>query len=240
MQPIDLNLVKGDLFQVVFLAAFFAFFLKSKSTEILLQMIIMGGIAWVAYGYLQTKSDERKDTIKDTYAHFDKIAAERKETNLDIYNISHFPKKGLTYLQKNQILVDIALDLALLKMFDRAKYGDMLVLMNQYQKTYIYILTERYYFESYFPTFLDLGEQILELMYGIYFVVPSFALKHVYNVIPYEIVEKNVNRFTVLRRKMIEILESFGKKQLKVNYIAESLPKPDDKSFDEIKIRQLP
>jgi hypothetical protein len=240
MVGIDLNLIKDDLFPIVFFSAVFAFFLKSKSTEILLQMIVMGGIAWVAYGYLQNKSDSIKNSLNDTYAKLDKISAQRKETNLDIYNISRFPKKGLQYLYKNQVLVDIVLDLALLKMFDRAKYGDMLILMNQYQKTYIYILTERYYFESYYPTFIDLGDQILELMYGIYFVMPSFPLKHVYNVVPYEIIENNINRFTVLRRKMIEILESFGKKQLGVKYIPESVPKPDDKSFDEIKLRQLP
>ena len=125
-------------------------------------------------------------------------------------------------------------------MFDRGKYGDLLVLMNQFQKTYIYILTERYYFDSYFKTFIDIGDQILELMYGMYFVMPSSAMKHVYDVIPYELIEKNIERFTVLKRKMIKILESFGKKQLGIQYIPENLPKPNDKIFDEIKTRTLP
>lgn len=235
-------LVQNDIFPVILFVATLAFLLKGNSSEALLQIIILGGISWVAYGYLQVKSDAVKDTVKDTYAHLEKAVADREETNLDIYNISKFPKKGLTYLQKNQIMVDIALDLALLKMFDRAKYGDMLVLMNQLQKTYIYILSERYYFESYFPTFMDIGDQILELMYGIYFVMPSSALRHVYNVIPYEIIEKNITRFTNLRRKMTEILESFGKKQLKVKYIPETIPKAGggNETFDEIKLRQLP
>ena len=237
---IDLMLVQDNVFPIILFVATLVFLLKGNSSETLLQIIILGGIVWVAYGYLQVKSDTAKDTIKDTYAHLDKIAAERAETNLDIYNIGRFPKKGLKYLQKNQIMIDIALDLALLKMFDRAKYGDMLVLMNQLQKTYIYILSERYYFQSYFPTFMDIGDQILELMYGIYFVMPSSAMKHVYNVIPYEIIEKNITRFTNLRRKMTEILESFGKKQLQIKYIPETIPKADDNSFDEIKLRQLP
>jgi hypothetical protein len=237
---LDLTLIKGDLFPIIFGGATIAYLLHGNSTEILLQIIILGGIAWFAYGYLQERSDTAKKSIINTYSHFDKIGAGRAETNLDIFNIGAFPKKGFTYLQKNQVLIDIALDLALLKMFDRAKYGDFLVLMNQFQKTYIYILVERYYFESYFSTFLDIGDQILELMYSMYFVMPSSGLKHVYNVIPSALIEYNINRFTVLRRKMIEILESFGKKQLGVQYITESLPKPSDKPFDPIKVRMLP
>jgi hypothetical protein len=34
---------------------------------------------------------------------------------------------------------------------------------------------------------------------------------------------------------MLSILESFARKQLNVKYIPESLPKPDNKSFDFIK-----
>jgi hypothetical protein len=187
---LDLTLIKKDAFILIFFGATIAYILRGNTTEILLQIIILGGIAWIGYGYLQSKSETIKNTTLDTFAHLDKIGKERSETQLEIYNISKFPKKGFLYLQKNQILIDIALDIALLKMFDRAKYGDLLVLMNQYQKTYIYILSERYYFESYYQTFIDIGDQILELMYSMYFVMPSSAMKHVYNVVPYELIEK--------------------------------------------------
>jgi hypothetical protein len=237
---LDLTLIKQDVFVLLFFGATIAYLLRGNTTEILLQIIILAGIAWIAYGYLQNKSTATQNTIADSFSQLNKIGKERAETNLEINNISHFPKKGFIYLQKNQILMDIANDIALLKMFDRAKYGDLLVLMNQYQKTYIYILVERYYFESYYSTFIDLGDQILELMYSMYFVMPSSAMKHVYDVIPYELIEKNIERFTVLRRKMLKTLESFGKKQLGVKYIPESLPKPSDNSFDDIKTRLLP
>lgn len=237
---LNLTLIKQDIFIYLFFGATIAYLLRGNTTEILLQIIILGALAWIIYGYLENKSISIEKTIKDTYGYLDKIGKERNETNLEIYNISKFPKKGFIYLQKNQILIDIAIDLSLLKMFDRAKYGDLLILMNQFQKTYIYILTERYYFDSYFKTFIDIGDQILELMYGMYFVMPSSAMKHVYDVIPYELIENNIQRFTILRRKMTKILESFGKKQLGIQYIPENLPKPDDKSFDTIKTRILP
>ena len=237
---LNLTLIKKDVFILLFFGATIAYLLRENTTEILLQIIILGGIAWVAYDYLVNKSNKIENTIQNQLKYLDNIGKERNETNLDINNIGKFPKKGFIYLQKNQILIDIAIDLSLLKMFDRAKFGDLLVLMNQYQKTYIYILSERYYFESYFPTFIDISDQILELLYSIYLVMPSSAMKHVYDVIPYELIENNIQRFTVLRRKMIKILESFGKKQLGVKYIPENLPKPNDKSFDEIKRRILP
>ena len=237
---LNLTLIKKDIFIYLFFVATIAYLLKGNTTEILLQIIILAGLSWVLYGYLENKSTSIEKSIDDRYNYLDKIGKERTETNLEIYNISKFPKKGFIYLQKNQILIDIAIDLSLLKMFDRGKYGDLLVLMNQFQKTYIYILTERYYFDSYFKTFIDIGDQIAELLYGIYFVMPSSAMKHVYDVIPYELIEKNIERFTVLKRKMIKILESFGKKQLGIQYIPENLPKPNDKIFDEIKTRTLP
>ena len=237
---IDITLIKNDVALTILFGATIAYLLRGNSTELLLQIIILGGLAWVSYGYLMSKSTKAKDTVKDTFGHLDKIGKDRKETNFEIFNIGTFPKKGFKYLQKNAILIEIVLDVALLKMFDKAKYGDLLVLMNQYQKTYIYILTERYYFQSYFPTFLDLGDKILEIMYEMYFALPSNTLKHTYGVVPFELIEKNIERFTVLRRKMITILESFAKKQLGVEYIQESLPKPNDNAFNEIKLRQLP
>jgi len=237
---IDIALIKGNMALTILFGATVAYLLHGKSTELLLQIIILGGLAWVSYGYLITKSTEIKSTVKDNFRHLDKVGKARNETNFEIFNIGAFPKKGFKYLQKNAILIDISVDIALLEMFDRGKYGDLLVLMNQYQKTYIYILIERYYFQSYFQTFLDLGDKILEVMYEMYFALPSNTLKHTYGVVPFELIEKNIERFTVLRRKMIKILESFAKKQLGVEYIPESLPKPNDNAFNEIKLRQLP
>ena len=142
---LNLTLIKKDIFIYLFFVATIAYLLKGNTTEILLQIIILAGLSWVLYGYLENKSTSIEKSIDDRYNYLDKIGKERTETNLEIYNISKFPKKGFIYLQKNQILIDIAIDLSLLKMFDRGKYGDLLVLMNQFQKTYIYILTERYY-----------------------------------------------------------------------------------------------
>ena len=75
---------------------------------------------------------------------------------------------------------------------------------------------------------------------GLMHIVLQLLLKHTYNVIPYELIENNIQRFTVLRRKMIKILESFGKKQLGIEYTLENLPKSSDNQFNLIKTRTLP
>jgi len=237
---VDLTIIKSSVFSVILFSATIAYILNGKTTENLLQIIILGGLGWILYGYLQTESNKASETIHDLYGYFDKIGKTRKETNVDIYNVKNFPKKGFIYLQKNKVLMDIASSLKIAHVYDSIKYADMLVLMNMFQKVYVNILIERYYFQSYFDTFIDLGEQILATMYGMYLTLPSSGLKHVYNVIPDALIEYNIMRFTVLRRKMIRVLESFGKKQLGVEYIPETLPKGNDQIFNELKRNKLP
>ena len=99
---LDLTLIKKDLFTIVFFCATIAYLLRGNTTEILLQIIILSGLAWISYGYLQSKSDTLKNTQHDVFAYLDKVGKERTETNLEIYNIPKFPKKGFIYLQKNQ------------------------------------------------------------------------------------------------------------------------------------------
>lgn len=237
---IDLTLIKGKLIVFILFGASLSYIINGKTTENLLQLIFLGGVAWVVYGYLETESDKAKETVNNTYGYFDKIGKTRKETNLDSFNVGSFPKKGFIYLQKNKVLMDIANELKIVHVYDSPGYSDMLVLMNMFQKVYVNILIERYYFQSYFDTFIDLGEQILETMYGMYLTMPSNPMKHVYGVLPDPLIEYNITRFTVLRRKMIHVLESFGKKQLGVEYIPETLPKGNDQIFNELKRNKLP
>jgi hypothetical protein len=237
---IDLSLIKGQLATLLVFGTTIAYILNGKTTENLLQLIILGGIAWVMYGYLESQSENAKSTVNDAYAYIDKIGKTRKETYLDNYIIGSFPKKGLIFLQKNKTLMDIVIDLKIVHVYDVAGYTNLLVLMNMFQKVYINILIERYYFQSYFATFIDLGEQILEVLYGLYFTLPSNPIQHVYGLLPDALIEYNITRFTVLRRRMITVLESFGKKQLGIEYIPETLPKGNDQVFNSLNMKKLP
>ena len=115
----------------------------------------------------------------------------------------------------------------------------MCVFMDSYQKVYMYILAERYLASSYVPTFLDLRENILEIMYQYYVVVPQH-FKHIYGVSPYEKIEKNINEFLKLSRTMIEVLENFCRLDLKENYFPTTSPMPHDQYNEKTKKNILP
>jgi len=63
-------------------------------------------------------------------------------------------------------------DLRFVRVFDKARYGDLLLFMDKLQKTYMYILAGRYEVQSYVGTFQDLRESVSEILYSLYFAVP--------------------------------------------------------------------
>ena len=84
---LNLTLIKKDLFIFIFFVATIAYLLRGNTTEILLQIIILGGLSWIIYGYLDNKSTSIEKTINDSYNYLNKIGKERSETNIEIYNI---------------------------------------------------------------------------------------------------------------------------------------------------------
>jgi len=228
--------------EAVFVATFgiFIFFqLSFANKQTILSLILITILGFAGYYYLY-KTNEKKiaDNKNDTTFFNDQIK-DRNEVSTEQFFIKKFPNKKLKFFLKNNNLIEIAKDLMILRMFDKARYADLLNLMNSYQKTYTYILGERYEPVSYVPIFIDLGNEILENMYSIYFVVPV-VLKHVYGVYPNEIIEKNITRFTNLHADNIEILKSFTKKQVAYPYFPETDPKPIRSAYNYIDNRKLP
>lgn len=223
--------VRDNLFLGLFLWAFAYNSFRNSETNTLLATILFGGIAYVGYMYLAGTSDTLNSSKANVQAALDKEASwlqgQLSSSNADKMWLPAFPKnkKGFTFLASNPVLVEIATNMRLLRMFDRSRYADLCHLLNTYQKTYTYILGGRYNPESYLHTFQDMGDEILELIYGTVFVIPSQnQLKHVYGVDPEILAQNNADRFTVLRRKMTKVLESYAKKEKGLHVVPESLP----------------
>ena len=87
---------------------------------------------------------------------------------------------------------------------------------------------ERYNAADTISTFTDLGDSILEIMYGIVLVLPE-KFKHIYGVDPDKLVSDNIDKFKLLRRTMTRVLESYAKKELGLNVVPISLPNASDK-----------
>lgn len=231
--------VRNEAVYVAIIGILIFFQLSYANKQTILALILMSILGMVGYRYLYYVDQKKQSENKDDTTFFNDEIADRKEVSVEQYFIKKFPNKKLKFFLKNSDLIQIAKDVMILRMFDKARYSDLLNLMNSYQKTYMYILGERYEPVSYVPIFIDLGNAILENMYSIYFVVPV-VLKHVYGVYPNEIIERNIEKFTKIHADNIEVLKSFTKKQVAYPYFPETDPKPLTTSFNFIENRKLP
>jgi len=211
---------------------------NSEKKSLTIIIIIIYGI--ISYFYLKNKEKEVEKSIDNTINNLNAEIKDRNEIVTNDFTLATFPKKGLKFILKNQILVEILNDLLFVRLFDKARYADLIVLMDKYQKTYIYILNQRYNCYTYTPIFLDTGNAILEHMYSFVFIIPQ-KFNHIYGLDPIEVIDKNILRFTILRRKMTDIIESFSKKDLKIPYFPEANPQANDNPFyDKTKNLRLP
>ena len=234
-----IDLIKYELFVIVFIGAFIFFNISQSSKQNILSVIFITIFGYIVYMYLTDLSKKREDANTSNENFFNSEIAKRNEISDDNFFLKKFPKKKLKFFLKNDKLVAIAKDIVITRMFDKAKYADLLNLMNEYQKVYTYILGDRYPPYSYVPIFIDLGNGILENLYSIYFVVPD-ELKHVYGLDTYQVIEDNIKTFTMLNNEMLKILKSFSMKQKKIPYFPDIDVVAFDKPFDYISERKLP
>jgi len=231
---IDSLKIEITFFTILFAIIFFQIQRAEMKTIISMLLITVWLIA--LFFYLKYKSEQIGNIEKQELAIIENENTKKLETpeiNSTNYYVKGALKKGLNFMNKNEILVKIAKDLIFVKTFDQQKYQEMLVYMNQYQKVYMYILAERYPCKSYVPTFLDLRENILELLYQFYLVIPK-NFKHIYGVEPYKKIEENIETFLKLSRHMITVLENFCRLDLKEHYFPMTSPMP----FDEVREKE--
>ncbi len=129
----------------------------------------------------------------------------------DQYGVKRFPKKGkFTYLPQNTALMEIAEDLRFVRTFDQARYADLLLHLDKFQKTYMYLLADRLVCTDGIPTLMDYRGIILELMQSMILIIPK-TMKHAYGLSPFDVLEKNVARFTAVSRVMLQVIEGHCK-----------------------------
>ena len=233
------------LFSAMLFIAFTFHLIRSADTNTILSMIVIGGISWVVYGYIMENGKESENTkkgiIETLNAEGKRRAGTFNETHSNNVTIKPFSRTGKSfkYLAKNEILVEIAKDLEVMRIFNRGAYADLILLMDNFNKTYTYILSDRYNAEAYLSVFADLGDEILEQLYQLILVLP-LKFKHIYGVNSEELMKINIDRFILLRRKMSQVLESYAKKELGVKVVPLSLPKASDSPFIQSNYNKLP
>lgn len=227
-----------NLLVVLFgLAIAFYILRSSEKTTLLAIMLIVVSIAVYATVYTPSAKDatnagggasrrskrgkgelDLDEAIKDRMAVTNRAADPSK-----IYMIKSFPKSGLKYLREHEQMLKVAQNLLYLRVFDRARYQEVLLLMDRLQKVYIYILVGRYDCRLGFNLFMDIREMLREKLYSFYIVVPM-RTKHMYGLDPHKELDSSITEFTVLTRKMIRVLENYARRECKTPYLDPSMP----------------
>ena len=211
-------------FILVFVAVVF-YQLKSRDTPVLLATIVVSLWAYYAYQEWQKRERVREETDQASMTQLTKIPESFRGTSLPLTPVDaqFLPKKNTRYLTYNPHLVAILKDLTFTKMFDKARYYHLVLLMDRYQKTYIYLLIRRYRIQEGVPIFYDLYESILEQIYSMAVNVPV-ELKHTYGLNTHERIHLQIDAFKGLFKTMVTILQNYAELELKLPHFPEWLP----------------
>lgn len=185
--------------------------LAQGSTQTLLAILIMCVITGVFFWQYQQsrQADQQKERKQE--AKLNEAVKGRSLAESESYDIKKFPKDGkFKYLPQNQTLVKIAEDIRYVRAFDKARFGDLLLHMDRFQKTYIYLLANRTPCDIGIPSLLDLRSQIADLLYSMYLIIPK-TMKHAYGLDPFAVLEENIELFTSLSRTMLQVVEGHCK-----------------------------
>lgn len=172
----------------------------SSLLAIILLILMVGAFIWITYHNTSSTAPSPSILTKDMQ--------DRKEIVATNYVIKRAQK--LKYLEQNPELKAIALNLRFTRIFDKARFSDLLIHMDKLQKVYMYILAGRYKPTQYIPIFKDLRTSTSEIMYSFFMVVPQ-GLNHTYGVKPYNELEEGIAMFNVATRTMINVLQNFAK-----------------------------
>lgn len=236
---IDLSMLRDQVVILMVIGVITFHQISNFSKQTLLSILVMAIILWIGYQYIRQQAEQLQRDQKNDTEFFDKEGGWRKETQMTQPDVATFPRKGFRFFKQNKSFMEIAKSVVICRMFDRARFSELLLYMDKCQKVYMYILDGRYSPTSHVPHFLDYREQVLSCLYSMYFVIPQ-QLKHVYGVAPYQQLSQAIDRFISITEEMLQVLQSYTKKTAHIPYFPTTSPRAADQPFDPIKSRILP
>lgn len=223
------NNVIFETYLLIFVLAVMFYLLSKIQTNYLIVIIIICMVGVIVFVYLQNLSKERTNSLVNIETALDNDIKDRTETNEKIFYLDKFPK-NVKYLKQSHELVDIITNLRFTLKFNKTRYTDVILNMNKLMKIYIYILSDRYDVIQYISLFTDIRENIIELMYSFFMIIPA-NLKHTYALDPHTEIYRSINDFMIHSRSMLQTLEKFALIHNKNLYIPDSAYKPYDANF---------
>jgi hypothetical protein len=207
----------------ILLAIVFAVFSNIKTNQ-LISVIIVILLSIGIYTYLQSLSQQKDVSLQYKENILDNDIKERILTNEHIFYIDKFPKK-VKYLKENKTLMEIVTNLRFTTKFNKTRYTDIILNMNKLMKIYMYILADRYDTSQFIPIFIDIRENIVEIMYSLFMIIPT-TLKHTYGLDPHQEIYNSIYNFNIESRRLLEILEKFDKIHNNSVYVVDTTYRP--------------
>lgn len=218
--------IQSELFiAIITLALLFGLFSKIQQTY-LIAIIIIIMLSGAVYVFLRKRSTDKTNSLENYKGLLNEDIKNRFETNESNFYIDKFPI-NVKYLKENMQLIDIITNIRFIKKFNKTRYSDIILNANKMMKIYIYILSDRYDAVDYIPIFIDIRDNILQLMYSLILIVPE-KLKHTYALDPYQEIYNSIDNFTSYSREMLQVLENYAKIHLKEVYIPDTTFKAYD------------
>lgn len=212
-------------FYVILLILALLFLLVSKiPNHYLMVIIIIIMLSYMFYIYIYDISQKKENSEEYTKNTLDKDISDRNESNEKTFFIRKFPK-NLKYLKHNDKLIEIITNIRFVKKFTKTRYSDILLNLNSLMKIYIYVLSGRYSAVDYIPVFVDIRDNITELMNSLIIVVPK-TMKHVYGLNAYDEIYKSIDNFVLESRNMLIVMERYATIHMGELFIPDNKYKP--------------
>jgi len=208
---------------------------KLLSIIIVILIIIVFSIYYYNYYYIKdiSNTSNTSEKLVESIKLPDNIIIDNKKNEINpIINESYYIKNynnKFKFLIQSTELMDIVKNIKFIKKFDKSKYNNLIVNMDNLMKIYIYILADRYYINEYLPIFEDIHNTILEILYSLIFVIPD-KIKHMYGFDPYIEIEKSTKDYIKHSKKMKTILEKYSIKEKNIHHINTNILKPYEKN----------
>lgn len=215
-------------FAILILALLF-FIISNKNPSILIAIIIIIIIGYYYYHEIKTYDKTLITNYNNKIDLLKNDIKERKVFNDPNYFLNKFPIV-FRYLRNDKIMVDLIYNIRFLRVFDDAKYTNIVGSIEKLMKLYIFMLGDRYDIKIHFSTFLSLRNSIIRELYSIYIIVPDKFI-YIFKINPYKEIKKTIKDFMVHTRKMIITIENYAYQFKGIPYLEDTKYKAYDKDY---------
>ena len=199
------------------------FFISNQNTSILISIIIVFFIGYFYFSQIYTYDLSLETNYKNKINNLNSDIKDRNIIYNPLFYLNKFPV-DIKYLDKDPFLIQLLLNIRFIKLFDYAKFTDIIAFMEHFMKIYIFILADRYDIYEYFNTFLDIRTTIIKELYSLYIITP-IKLTYIFNINTQETIKQTINDFIRHSRKMIIVIQKYAKDK-NIYYLPDTKFKP--------------